>query len=238
MDYPKTGYGIRLIIYIHIGTGDEMGCRGEFPLNNFIFSNKTQFYLLEKDIHKYVLLISLYVVQLWQLEIADSDDEIQADTTIFFNNISRETKCYLNFSSSALIYTRSYYGLNYKDTLSGDTPTLEIEGEYHYQIPNVHFLGHKGHIFVYVESNSGSSISEEIIIPLPEPQAEATSDSLSKMAQNNDNNTDKVPEDDFYDIESCLLALLYAYWIRDKVFSVRECLFNYIYKYCVFNIFI
>jgi hypothetical protein len=225
--------------YTYIGTEEERGFKREWDIASYISRYTTIFYLFEKDSQKYVLLISPYVVQLWKLEIAANDSEIQTDTIIFFNNISRETKCYLDFSNSALIYTRSYYGLNYIYTLIGDDMKLEIEDKYDYQMPHVHFLGHKGHIFVYVESKCGSSISEEIILPLPlpEPQTETTSDSLCKIAHNNDDATDKVPEDNFYDIESCLLALLYAYWMHDKAFGVREYLFNNIHKYYMFNIF-
>jgi hypothetical protein len=74
--------------------------------------------------------------------------------------------------------------------------------------PSVHFLGDEGHIF----ANFGSSISEEIILPLPELQTKTTSDPSCQRTDKSDDIKDNVPEDNFYGLESCLSALLYMYW--------------------------
>jgi hypothetical protein len=77
-------------------------------------------------------------------------------------------------------------------------------------------------------SNFGNSISEEILLPLPELQTKTTSDLLYQGADNSDGITDSFPENGFYDIESCLLGLLHTYsLLSDILYYVSEYSFNY-----------
>jgi hypothetical protein len=116
-----------------------------FISHNLTSTTKIILYLLENDIHKYILFVSTYAVQLWQLE-ADVEDKNSMTTKIFFKNPRYGTEGHLDFLSSTLIYTRSYYELNYEES----TPNLTVQDKKQYGRPHVQFLENKGHIFVYV----------------------------------------------------------------------------------------
>jgi hypothetical protein len=205
----------------HIGTEDEGGFRRALTSHDFRYDDgftsddKTIVYLLENSIHKYVLIISPYIVQLWRLY----KDEALEYNTLFFDSLPRKKNCYLDFHDNSLIYTRSHYGLNYEESACGDTPKLMLEGENQYYRPRVQFLENLGHIFVHVESKSGSSISEEIILPL----------SVSQSTDNSDDTINDLSQDEFHSIERCLLSFLHTYWSREQVNTLREYSFNYMF---------
>ncbi|KAI8880984.1 hypothetical protein K501DRAFT_335006 [Backusella circina FSU 941] len=129
------------------------------------------------------------------------------------NNNRKILNSHGSTSDSTLIYTKAYYGINYKQfSTSKGSQKLMIEDLNENCKPFIYFTGDAGRILVYVQFNGRNRIIDEIILPLPELNSKISSDSTYLGAHGVYNNTKVVPKDYFNGIESCLLALLYRYY--------------------------
>ncbi|KAI8880959.1 hypothetical protein K501DRAFT_335048 [Backusella circina FSU 941] len=184
---------------------------GIFSLS-FTSDNNVALYLLKNDSNMFLLRFSSFQVQLWRLETAGIDEkELFNLGTPSSDNLEKPIHTE-NLSKSSLIYTRFYYGRNYKESSAKIGILKAINNENNRSKPYVHFTGDKGRILVYVQLQGEGQIVDEIFLPLSELKSKIVSDSLGPEAPDSGDITENVPKDDFHGLESCLLALVYLYW--------------------------